>query len=122
MISPTPNRPIAIGTMPIPSANSGTPNVMRKAPDTTSVPTVPSRRPRTSMPSADSSEPWASTIATIRPRIISDTYSAGPKRRAIWASGGANSAIRNVATMPANTEPSAAIASAGPARPCRAIW
>ena len=38
------------------------------------------------------------------------------------ASGGAAAASRNVATVPAKNEPIAAIASAGPARPLRAIW
>ena len=38
------------------------------------------------------------------------------------ASGGPNAAIRNVATVPAKNEPIAAVASAAPARPCRAIW
>ena len=36
--------------------------------------------------------------------------------------GGANSASRIVATVPAKKEEMAAVASAGPARPCRAIW
>jgi len=37
------------------------------------------------------------------------------------ASGGANSAMTTVATHPAKNEPIAAMPSAGPARPCRAI-
>ena len=49
------------------------------------------------MPSAASTEPWARTTATINPRTISDTYSAGPNSSAIWASGGAKSAMKNVA-------------------------
>ena len=38
------------------------------------------------------------------------------------ASGGAASTSSTVATVPAKKEPSAAVASAGPARPCLAIW
>ena len=38
------------------------------------------------------------------------------------ASGGENSATTNVAKVPATNEPIAAIPSAGPARPLRAIW
>ena len=36
--------------------------------------------------------------------------------------GGANIATTSVATLPATNEPMAAVASAGPARPWRAIW
>jgi hypothetical protein len=39
-----------------------------------------------------------------------------------WASGGEATAMNSVATEPAKNEPSAAIASAAPARPCSAIW
>ena len=38
------------------------------------------------------------------------------------ASGGAATAISSVAAEPAMKEPIAAMPSAGPARPCRAIW
>ncbi len=44
-----------------------------------------------------------------------------PNFSAILASGGPNSAIINVHTVPAKNEPMAAIASATPARPWRAI-
>ena len=68
------------------------------------------------------SEPCASTVAPTRPSTISEKYSAGPNLSATSASGGANSAMSTVATVPAKNEPMAAIASAGPARPWRAIW
>ena len=42
--------------------------------------------------------------------------------RATSARGGAKAAITRVAKVPAKNEPSAATASAGPARPWRAIW
>ena len=74
------------------------------------------------MPSACSSEPLASTIDATRPSTISEKYSAGPNFSATSASGGANSAIRNVHTVPAKNEPMAAIASARPAWPWRASW
>ena len=74
------------------------------------------------MPSACSSEPLASTIEATRPSTISEKYSAGPNLSATSASGGANSAISTVATVPAKNEPMAAVASARPALPCRAIW
>ena len=74
------------------------------------------------MPSALMTEPWASEIATNRPRTMSAKYSGAPKFSATAASGGAAMATRRVETEPAKKEPRAAIASAGPARPCRAIW
>src|SRR5207245_5352265 len=68
------------------------------------------------------SEPCASTVAAIRPSTISEKYSAGPNFSATSASGGANSAMITVDTQPAKNEPIAAMPSAGPARPWRAIW
>ncbi len=67
-------------------------------------------------------EPCASTTAAISPSTISAKYSAGPNLNATSESGGANAAISTVATEPAKNEPIAAMASAGPARPLRAIW
>ena len=69
------------------------------------------------MATAFSSDPRASTTAAIRPQTISEKYSAGPNCSAMLASGGAASAISSVATQPAKKEPSAAMPSAGPARP-----
>ena len=46
----------------------------------------------------------------------------GPNFSATSASGGATSAIRKVQTVPAKNDPIAAVASATPARPLRAIW
>ena len=74
------------------------------------------------MPIALISEPLASTTAAMRPSTISEKYSAGPNLSATSASGGANAAISIVAKVPAKNEPSAAIASALPAWPLRAIW
>ena len=98
------------------------PNAKRGAPELTSVPTMPSSRPSTIIAIALSSEPCASTTAPIRPSTISEKYSAGPNLSASSDSGGANAATSSVATVPAKNEPSAAIASAAPARPWRAIW
>ncbi len=68
------------------------------------------------------SEPDASTTAPIRPRIISEKYSAGPNLNATSVNGAANAARIRVPTQPAKNEPRPAAASAGPARPWRAIW
>ena len=72
--------------------------------------------------SALSTEPLASTTAKIRPRTISEKYSAGPNSRARLVNGAPSAATSTVATQPAKNEPMAAIESAAPARPCRAIW
>jgi hypothetical protein len=68
------------------------------------------------------SEPEASTTAPIRPSTIRLKYSAGPNLKASSVSGGAKAAMTMVPTQPAKKEPSPAAASAGPARPLRAIW
>ena len=67
-------------------------------------------------------EPLASTTANTRPSTISEKYSAGPNISATEVSGAPSAATSTVATEPAKNEPIAAIASAGPARPCFAIW
>ena len=69
-----------------------------------------------------STDPLASTTAKIRPSTISEKYSAGPNNSATLVNGAAAAAMITVATQPAKNEPMAAIASAGPARPCSAIW
>ena len=53
---------------------------------------------------------------------MSEKYSAGPNSSAMAASGGAAITISSVATQPAKNDPRAAMPSAGPARPRRAIW
>ncbi len=95
---------------------------MREAPVSRSEPTIDSSRPNTIIASALSTEPLASTTANTRPSVISEKYSAGPNCSANFVSGAPSSAISTVATQPAKNEPIAAMASAGPARPCLAIW
>ena len=96
--------------------------VKRGTPELTSVPTMPSSRPSTIMASALSSEPEASTTAPMRPRIMSEKYSAGPNLKATSVNGTAKAARISVPTQPAKNEPRPAAASAGPALPLRAIW
>ncbi|MDF3010188.1 MAG: hypothetical protein K0S03_984 [Burkholderiales bacterium] len=114
--------PIATMTKPMPSESSAMPNVKRRTPELTSVPIRPSSSPNTTMAIALMSDPCASTVAAIRPKTMSEKYSEGPNLSASSASGGAMVAMMSVATQPAKKEPRAATASAGPARPCRAIW
>ena len=74
------------------------------------------------MATALMTEPCASTTAAMRPSTMSEKYSGAPKDWPAMASGGANIASNAVLTQPAKNDPSAATASAAPARPCRAIW
>ena len=122
MISAKPNMPIATTTKPMPSASSGMSNAMRDWPVSMSEPTVESSRPNRIMAIALRIEPLASTTAKTRPSTISEKYSAGPNFSASAVSGAPSAATSTVAKQPAMNEPMAAIASAGPARPCSAIW
>ena len=91
-------------------------------PELTSVPTMPSSSPMHTIVSDLIMSPCASTAAATRPISISEKYSGAPNLRASSASGGPKSAMISVHTVPAKKEPTAAMASAGPARPWRAIW
>ena len=122
MISAKPNTPMATVTKPMPSASSGTSKLKRATPELTSVPTSPSSRPSTIIAMALISEPEASTTAPISPSTIREKYSAGPNLNASSTIGRASAARTSVPTVPAKNDPSAAIASAEPARPRRAIW
>ena len=118
-MSATPNSPMAITTKPMPSASWGTPKVKRSVPEFTSEPMRPSSRPSTVTPIALSMAPFASTTAPTSPSAISAKYSGAWNCSPSRASGGEASAMNSVATEPAKKEPSAAIASAAPARPCK---
>ena len=121
MISAKPNTPIAMLVNPMPSASSGMSNVMRPAPVSRSEPTIDISSPVTTIATALTTDPFASTTAKIRPSTISEKYSAGPNSRARPVSGAPSAATSTVATQPAKNEPRAAMASAAPARPLRAI-
>src|SRR5207247_1359317 len=97
-ISAVPNMPIATMTKPMPSESSGMLKVKRSTPELTSVPTMPSSRPNTTIAIALMSEPCASTVAATRPNTISEKYSDGPNLSATSASGGAASAMTSVET------------------------
>ena len=86
------------------------------------MPTQPSSSPVRIIASAFRSEPLARVIEATRPSVISEKYSAGPKVSARADSGAAKAAMRNVEIVPAMKEPMAAMLSATPARPWRAIW
>src|SRR4051794_20841022 len=121
-ISANPNSPIATTTTPMPSDSSGMPKSKRATPELTSVPTMPSNSPTTIMAMAFSKEPCASTTAPMSPSTINEKYSAGPNFSASADSGSDTAATSTVAHVPAKKEPRAAVASAAPAWPLRAIW
>ncbi|MCY1543571.1 hypothetical protein D9M68_793960 [compost metagenome] len=121
MISPIPKMPMEITTKSIPSASCGRPKVKRSSPELTSTPISPSNRPSRVIASALSRSPWASTTAATRPSSISEKYSAGPKRNANSESGVAAAATSRIARLPATNEPIAAMPSAAPALPWRAM-
>ena len=73
------------------------------------------------MAMALSNEPWASTTAATKPSTYNEKRSGGPNLNARAASGGAKAAMSNVPTQPATNDPIAAMESAAPARPWRAI-
>src|SRR5713101_255392 len=120
--SANPITPIASTTKSMPLVSAESPNVRRSAPVSRSVPIVDRSSPSRIIASALGTEPRASTTAKARPRTISEKYSAGPKSRASFTSGAASAAMTIVETHPAKKEPMAAMPSATPARPCRAIW
>ena len=62
-----PNMPMAIGTKPMPSPSSDRSMVMRGAPVLTSMPTRPSSSPTSTIATAFSGAPCASTTAPVRP-------------------------------------------------------
>ena len=65
--SAMPNRPMATGTKPMPSASAEMPNVKRVWPEAMSVPTSPRNSPSTTMATERITEPCASTTAAIMP-------------------------------------------------------
>ena len=95
--------------------------VMRGAPLLTSMPTRPSSSPTSTIAIAFSGAPCASTTEPVRPSTIRLKYSAALNLSASQVSGALAVAITTVAMVPATKEAIAAIASAGPARPCLAI-
>ena len=52
------------------------------------------------------------------PIMASRKYSGGPKPRATWLNSGASRVIRTTPIVPPTNEATAAMTSAGPARPC----
>ena len=106
----------------MPSISSRRPNVSRGCAVMLSRPINPSTTPMHAISSAFAIEPWVRKVSTTRPSTIRLKYSAGPNATATLASDGAISISAISAKVPAMNEPSAEMPSAGPARPCFAIW
>ena len=122
MISPKLKIPMAITVKLMPSISSGMPKLKRGTAVITSVLIWPSSRPSTTIAIALGSEPEARTTAPTSPRNIRAQYSGAPNSKARPVSGGAKAATTSVPTVPAKKDASAAVASALPACPRRAIW
>ena len=97
------------------------PKVSRGIPVSGSIPITPSRSPNRRLAAPCSHDSPSMAVTATNATIASEKYSAGPKRSAISSMSGALTVSAAVARVPATNEPMAAVASAAPARPARAI-
>ena len=123
MISAKPNRPIATPTTPMPSDSSGMPKSKRATPELTSVPTMPEQQAeddhRDRLQQRSVREHDGADQAEHHQREVF----GGPELQRERGQRQRERRRRSiVAHVPAKNEPSAAIASAAPAWPLRAIW
>ena len=121
-ISETAKRPMAATMMSNPSISLSTPKVYRCKPVGRSMPMVANISPKTVEIVPFNSESPARLLTVVRPKTIRAKLSAGPNCNAKRARGGPISIRKATESVPATNEPMAAIHSAGPARPCLAIW
>jgi hypothetical protein len=121
-ISDRPNSPMITATSSKPPIRFTEPKVKRSMPETGSMPTDASSRPNASITRLRSVEPSDISSAHTRPSTISEKYSGGPKPTASFVSSGEKKVIATRLSVPATNDPIAAIPSAAPARPLRAIW
>ena len=63
----------------------------------------------------------AKKVSSVNPRVIRAKYSGGPKRSVTRARNGARNVRAITLSVPAMNEPNAAMPSAAPARPWRAM-
>ncbi len=85
------------------------------------MPIRPSVRPTKSEVRPRKVESPKAADTVMKASSINAKYSDGPKERANFTTQGATNANARVAMSPAINEPMAAVASAGPPRPARAI-
>src|SRR5687767_4420241 len=96
-------------TTSIPSSSCEMPNDNRASPDSWSMPTSPNARPRKRLKSPRAIDEPSSTDTVVNATTVSAKYSAGPKRSANDARGGAKNASATVASVPATNDPMAAV-------------
>ena len=82
---------------------------------------MPSSRPSTTIGAVLMREPADTSVMTLSASSISTTSTEGPMAIITLASGGAMNIRPRIDTVPPMKLPTAAIISAGPARPWRAI-
>jgi hypothetical protein len=105
------------GTSSTPWLSWVEPNVNRRIAERESIPTVPRARPMATMTNACMTEPPDSRERSSSPATAIAKYSGGPKRSAWSASQDEARTIPTTPREPAMNEPTAATASAAPARP-----
>jgi hypothetical protein len=120
--SPMANTPMATTTKSMPESSSSWPKTKREVVLKRSVPMPESHRPTSMASSAFTIERPASSTTIARPSAIRAKYSGELNASAMRASGGATSISPSTPTVPAMNDAMAAMPSAGPARPLRAIW
>ena len=97
------------------------PSVRRGTPVSGSIPITPSSRPNSRLAKPRSRDSPSTAETATNARTASEKYSAGPNRSATSMMTGANTVNAAVARVPATNDPIAAVASAAPPRPSRAI-
>jgi hypothetical protein len=117
-----PKSPMIKGTSPMPSARVRLPYVKRGVAVMGSSPMVPRSMPASAIATARSFDPAVRYVTMVKPSSKRPKISGGPKDSATFVSGGASSMMPSTLAVPAMNDPNAAMPSAGPARPCSAIW
>ena len=120
-ISLTPNRPSASAVKLMPLLSSIMPNENLGTAVMKSMPIEAISSPAQTIIPALTRDPPVTTVTTTSASVISRNSAAGPTDSMTEASGGANSMSPMTLTVPPTKLPIAAIASAPPARPLRAI-
>ena len=119
--SPSAKMPMATTTKSMPSSISMLPKVKREVELKRSVPMVAIHRPTSMASSALSIDLPASSTTIANPNAIKAKYSGELNESANFAKGGATSMRPSTPTVPAMNEAIAAMPSAAPALPLRAI-
>ncbi len=114
--------PIATSMKSTPPSSEACPKVKRACAVNRSVPMLASHSPSSIDSSALISDEPASSTTSERPRHIRAKYSGAENDSAKAATGGAIRVRAITPKVPAMNEAIAAMPSAGPARPRRAIW